>query len=136
VYGPEDHPWTLISECIRRFSIGEEVALSSCDQKWNYLFIEDAAKAIIALSTADIQKENPIYNIAGTDTRVLKEFVEELHTLMGRRGKPCYGSRKTGIEKPYSMIPNVEKIMQATGWMPQIPFRVGIQKTLERISKK
>jgi nucleoside-diphosphate-sugar epimerase len=136
VYGPEDHPWTLIAECIRKFSRGEEVALSSCEQKWNYLFIEDAARAVIALSTADIQEGNPIYNIAGTDTRILKDFVEELHELMGRKGRPCYGSRISGIEKPYSMVPDVGKLMCATGWAPQVSFRDGIQKTLERSAEK
>lgn len=136
VYGPEDHPWTLISECIRRFSKGEEVALSSCEQKWNYLYIEDAARAIIALSIADIQEVDPIYNIAGMDTRVLKDFMEELHDLMGRRGKPCYGSRKSGPERPYSMVPDVGKLVCATGWVPQVSFRDGIQKTLERFAKE
>jgi UDP-glucose 4-epimerase len=136
VYGPEDHPWTLISECIRGFSKGEEVALSSCEQKWNYLFVEDAARAIIALSTTDIQDADPIYNIAGTDTRVLRDFVEELHALMGGRGKPCYGSRSCGLEKPYSMIPDVGKLMYATGWAPQVTFRDGIQKILERTAKE
>lgn len=132
VYGPEDHPWTLISECIRRFAKEEEVALSSCGQMWNYLFVKDAARAIIALSAVNRQDANPIYNIAGTDTRVLKDFVEELHALMGCRGKPCYGSRPAGLEKPYSMVPDVKKLMDATGWAPQVSFQEGILKTLER----
>ena len=134
VYGPEDHPWTLISDCIRKFSKGEEVALSSCEQMWNYLFVEDAARAIIALSVADLHDINPVYNIAGTDTRILREFVEELHALMGKRGKPCYGSRPASLEKPYSMVPDVQKLMNATGWMPLASFREGIQKTLERLA--
>ena len=75
VYGPGDHPWSLVSSCLRTFSQGGHMELGECTQHWNFLYIEDMARAMAALLGAPGLPAG-VYNIAGEDTRVLREFVE------------------------------------------------------------
>ena len=35
VYGPGDHPWSLVNSCIRTFEEGGCMKLGECTQKWN-----------------------------------------------------------------------------------------------------
>lgn len=125
VYGPGDHPYTLIPSCIRCFCAGETMALSECTNRWNFLHVEDAAEATIQLMTCQLEKPTCLVNLAGTDTRVLKEFVEEIHRLAGGKGRCDYGARKTA-ETPVDNWPDVGLLQHLTGWVPRIPFDQGI----------
>lgn len=135
VYGPGDHPWSLVNSCLETFSAGGHMELGECTQKWNFLYIDDMAEAMAALL------ERPglapgIYNVAGEDTRVLREFVEEMYACCGYRGSFAYGKRPPNAEGPASLLPDVRKLEQAVGWRPGISFREGIRRTLEAKGKK
>ena len=66
VYGPGDHPWSLVQSCLKTWSRGGEMKLGECTQWWNFLYIEDAASALISL----LERGEPgTYNVAGCDTR-------------------------------------------------------------------
>ncbi|MEY8337821.1 NAD(P)-dependent oxidoreductase [Lachnospiraceae bacterium 62-35] len=128
VYGPGDHPWSLVNSCLKTFEAGGHMDLGECTQQWNFLYIDDMAEAIAALL---LKKERiqGIYNIAARDTRVLREFVEEVYEICGKKGSFSYGKRPFNAEGPASLIPDIHKIEQATGWRPAVSFREGIEKT-------
>ena len=77
-------------------------SLGACTQKWNFIYITDLAKAVRALlETPEAAFEglgNPVFNVAGDDTRPLKEFVEEIHRLCKGGGNCLYGDRKENAE--------------------------------------
>lgn len=124
-YGPGDHPWTLVSQCVQGFLSGQDVALSTCEQEWNYLYISDTASALRA-----IQGRDGVYHIAHPVTRPLREFVETIHRLCGGRGRPLYAAREPGVESPYGIAPAVSKLL-STGWHPLVDFEQGICRILE-----
>ncbi len=128
IYGPGDHPWTLVSQCVSQFLKGAEIALSSCEQTWNYLYVTDAARFIASLG--ETEEASGIYNIAGTDTRALHSFVEEIHTLCGSSGTPLYAARTQSTERPYSLMPDVTRLLGATGLTPRVSFQEGIKSML------
>lgn len=37
VYGPGDHPWSLVQSCLRAFCEGGSMKLGECTQNWNFL---------------------------------------------------------------------------------------------------
>lgn len=127
VYGPGDHPWSLVNTCLSTWQRGGHMELSECTQQWNFLYIEDAAEAIVRLLTAG---RSGIYNIAGEDTRVLREFIEEMYALCGSRGSYAYGMRKPNAEGPASLIPDITKLKAETGWQPATSFTEGIYETM------
>lgn len=134
-YGPGDHPWTLVESCLDAFLGGAEISLGECTQQWNFLHIRDLARAMCAL--AETKEEhfsgfaNPVFNLAGNETRPLREFVEEIYELCGRNGSFHYGIRPENAEGPVNLIPDIGKLCKATGWSPQVDFRTGIGQLVE-----
>lgn len=133
IYGPGDHPWTLVESCVRKLSRGETVELGLCLHKWNYLYVDDAARAIVKI---DEQKDvmpddNGIINVASDDTRILKSFVEEIYELTERRGHLLFGARKQDDANTVWLDPDISKLMLLTDWKPYLPFKKGIQNVIE-----
>lgn len=139
VYGPGDHPWSIISTLTRDLPLGKTVSLSACRHKWNFMYIEDAVRAVYELHRWAIRKEfSPpafaIVNIASTDTRPLREFVEEVHRIAGGRGRLEYGTFVQAKEGALSIQPETEVLKALTGgtWREAYSFRRGIEETLRK----
>lgn len=131
VYGPGDHPWSLVNTALAAFLAGKHMELGECTQFWNFLYIEDMARAVISLSLGLASVRPGVYNIAGNDTRVLREFVEEMYELCGKKGSYSYGVRPPNAEGPASLIPDITKIECAAGWRPAVSFADGIRSLIE-----
>lgn len=130
VYGPGDHPWSLVQSCLRTWQEGGIMKLGECTQKWNFLYIEDMAAALVCLLT---EGQAGVYNIAGKDTRILKDYIEEMYRLCGSRGSYLYGERPQNAEGPADLMPDISKICRETGWRPQTTFAEGIHETLHSL---
>ena len=102
--------------------------LGACTQQWNFLYIEDLVKGLIALAfLKETVDDQGIFNIAGSQesTRTLKSYVEEIHDLCGGRGTCIYGKLPPNAEGPANLIPDITKIVEKTGWKPEISFKRG-----------
>lgn len=130
VYGPGDHPWSLVQSCLRTWQQGGVMKLGECTQKWNFLYIEDMAAALVCLLT---EGQAGVYNIAGKDTRILKDYIEEMYRLCGSSGSYLYGERPQNAEGPADLMPDISKICRETGWRPQTTFAEGIHETLHSL---
>ena len=128
VYGPGDHPWSLVESCMRTFKEGGIMELGACTQLWNYLYITDAIRALILLLTGDAPAG--VYNVAGEDTRPLREYIETIHALCGGQGTCHYGKRPPNAEGVTSLEPDITKLKEITGFHQMISFEEGIKKML------
>ena len=124
VYGPNDHEHSLVSSCIKNFKSNKDMEFGACEQKWNFIYIDDCVDAIARLAVCDA--EEGIYNIASDDTRVLKEFISEIKEVIGGDGTLKYGVRKPNAEGDASLIPDIHKIKNALNWSAAVSFREGI----------
>ena len=129
VYGPNDHPWTLVSRCVDTFLAGQDISLSACTQMWNFLYLSDAAEAIADFGDCPLDN-GPVYNIAGEETCPLKEYVEIMHRLCGG-GTPCYGLLENNKEPLHGIRPDIERMKKDTHWKMKISFSTGIKRILE-----
>ncbi len=127
VYGPGDHPWSLVQTCLRAWRQGSEMKLGACTQQWNFLYIEDAVSALVHLLT---EAAPGVYNVAGSDTRPLRDYIEELYRLCGSRGSFVYGERPENAEGPADLMPDISKLLRATSWRPKTSFAEGIHEML------
>lgn len=136
VYGENDHPWTLVMSCINKMLHNEDVDLSSCRQYWNFIYVKDAAKQIAALCKYAInlpEFQHEVYNIASDDTRVLKEFVEEIKSQIHTSSHLNYG-----VITPTNVVnlqPNVTKLLQATHLTTFTPFEKVIPLIIDKLHK-
>lgn len=133
VYGPGDHPWSLISTCIDTFLKGGHMKLGPCTQQWNFLHVSEAAGLLVQLLVGKMPEG--VYNVAGEDTRPLRSYIEELYRLCGSRGSYEFGDRPPNAEGVVSLIPDLEKLKRETGFRQEISFGRGIAEMIERENK-
>jgi len=130
VYGPGDHPWSLVQSCLRTWQQGGHMELGACTQQWNFLYIEDTAAALVHLLT---EGRPGVYNVASADTRCLREYMEQMYAIsqtFGGNGSFTYGDREPNAEGQTELMPDITKILTATSWRPVTSFTEGIYETL------
>lgn len=136
VYGYGDHPWSIISTLVRDLRQDKKVSLSACRHQWNFMYIEDAAQAVYELYrhvNASDRPASAIVNIASRDTRPLRSFVEEIHEIVGYKGRLEYGTFVQAKEGALSIRPDISRLTRLTGdWKEEYTFRRGIEETIEK----
>ncbi|MCD8370374.1 MAG: NAD(P)-dependent oxidoreductase [Clostridiales bacterium] len=134
VYGCGDHPWSIISTLTRDLPQGLTVSLSACRHRWNFMEIEDAARAVVELyrfSDAHAGGSH-VVNVASRDTRVLRDFVQEIQDLCGGKGSLEFGTFVQAKEGALSICPETGQLLYLTNgtWEEQIGFAEGIRRML------
>jgi len=122
VYGPNDHSTTFVSYLIKTMLEQQAPQVSSCMQQWDYLFIKDAAAALVSLIGYD-----GVYNIASGKVVLLKEVVKEITLLTGYKGEIKWGSKADGAL--HYLCGSIKKIFEATGWVPSVSIEEGLAET-------
>jgi nucleoside-diphosphate-sugar epimerase len=131
VYGPGDHLQTFISYLIQCFVQNEVPSLSTCRQKWDYLYITDAAAAITSL----VEKQGTgIYNIGSGETVVLREVAETIKTQMGVKTSVGYGLKLDG--PLLHLEADITRLQKQTGWQPKVSLADGLAKTIQSFQNK
>lgn len=124
VYGFGDRESTLVNTCINQLNRFETVELGPCTQMWNFLYINDFTKMLRLI----IEKKIPAgtYNVAGNDTRVLREFAEEIYRLSNKSGTLHFQNASANPEGSPNLMPVIDKILNAVGPIPFTDFADGI----------
>ncbi len=136
LFGENDHPWTLVMSSIDKMLRNEPIDLSSCTQKWNFLYVKDAVKQITGLVEHALNSKtfrHDVYNIASDDTRMLKLFVEEMYSLTGSNSVLNFGAVKPS--NTVSLNPNMAKTESATGFLSEYKFNEVVNKIIEKYKK-
>lgn len=128
VYGKYDYPGTLVMSCIDKMKKNEPINMTKCTQKWDYVYIEDIAKAFYMFGQKDCN--SGIYNLASGNSRPLYEFVEEIKEVVGSKSELNFGAVEYSAEGPVSLEPLVGKVEKALGWRTEISFKEGIKQLL------
>lgn len=137
IFGENDHPWTLVMSAIDKMLKNEKVDLSPCTQNWNFLYVKDAVKMITklceyAISTNGFTHE--VYNIASRDSRILKDFVEEMRAITDSKSVLNYGAiNPTNL---VSLQPIISKMESASGIYEYTQFVDVISKIICNNKKK
>lgn len=129
VYGPGDHAGSLLQSCMEHFRKNETMEFGNCTQDWDYLYIDDAARAVSLLLQSETAEG--IYNAASGDIRPLREYVGEVKKLLHSQSRLLFGVRGDNAEGAVSLRPSVRKIREAVGFYPNISFSEGIRRMNE-----
>lgn len=129
IYGKYDFGGTLIMSCLDKMTKNESMGMTACTQMWDYLHVEDAAKALALFSCVNC--ENGIYNVASGQPRPLKEFVNDIKDILNSSSEIDFGAVKYGPNGPVNLEPDISKIQTALNWKPTISFIEGIKKMME-----
>lgn len=121
VYGENDHPNTLIISSLKKLKNNEPIEIRSGGQKWNYVYVKDAARQIAELSVHAVNDcgfKRDVYNIASNDTRKLKDFIIAIKEIIGSASELSFGGYNS--EKDVNLNPDTKKtssiLLPLTKW--------------------
>ena len=132
VYGPGDHVTSLVSTCIQTLLEGGDFKAGPCTQKWNYMFIDDCARAICTLAEKPAEAPYRAIDIASAEGRPLKNYVRTIFEMCGGKGRISFGVRENNAEGAADLLPNTETLKKE-GFTENYTFEDGIQRTIDAI---
>ena len=130
LYGPDDYDKTLIISMIDNMLHNRRCEMTECVQMWDYLYIDDAIAALMLLCEQDCA--DGAYNFGSGDTRMLRDYVEELKEILGSSSELAYGAVPYPPTGMVSIQPDIKKLCQETGWSPKISFRDGEKRIVQK----
>lgn len=126
IYGKEDRETSLLKQLVKSFRENKDITLSSCEYKWNFLYIDDFTYIVYKFITKNV--DTGTYDIASDDTRILKDYVIEAHNVFGANNKLLFGKRLDSLET--FAIPDIKNTINAIGNMKFTKFSDGILKII------
>lgn len=134
IYGPGEISARLINTSLRKMMQGEHCSFSEGNQKYDFIYITDAAKIFAELGVKG--RNNVTYYIGSLNPRPLKEFLIEMRDQVDPRINIGLGDIKfTGVTLEYNEF-DIYAVKNDTGYTPEVPFAEGIRKTIEWIREK
>ena len=126
-YGVDDDPEWFIPYIISQLKTGNSPDLTKCEQLWDYLFVEDAAKAILSIAYS---KAGGIFNIGTGNAIPLTEIVNTIKEAFNPGIEINYGKVPYRPDQVMHLEADVSKIYNATGWKYSTGIREGIYQIL------
>lgn len=105
VFGPDDHPWSLVMTACKNFKRNEPMEFGACTQMWNYIDVRDLAELVIRVyerlfERTVIRDHNGIVNVANKESRPLIDYVREIHEICNSSSDMKFGPIEGFASKP------------------------------------
>lgn len=128
-YGPYESENTLISYCINQLLDSKSPVLTKCEQKWDYLYVDDVARALYLLWKK--AKHSGVYNLGCGKARKLLYYVKIIHKLINPKIKLIIGGKEYSDKQIIYLCADISKIKREIGFKPKISFKKGIIETIK-----
>jgi nucleoside-diphosphate-sugar epimerase len=129
VFGPFDSSNTLIMYAINELRSGHSPELTKCEQIWDYLYCDDAARAFLAVGDKGINGKT--YPLGSGNKKRLSEYLESLKDVVNSKGILQFGIKEYYPHQPMFLCADISELTADTGWEPEILFEEGIKRIIE-----
>jgi nucleoside-diphosphate-sugar epimerase len=128
-FGPFDAPYTLIMHVINELLMGRSVELTKCEQIWDYLYSDDAARAFLAVAKNGI--DGKIYPLGSGNPRKLSEYIKTIKNIINIDGILQFGKKEYYPYQPMYLCADIAELTRDTGWKPEVTFEDGIKTIIK-----
>jgi UDP-glucose 4-epimerase len=132
-YGIGDEPHWFIPYIINELKQGKSPSLTKCEQLWDYLFVDDAASAILSVA---YQKAGGIFNIGTGHAQSLRTIVDLIKNKIDSSATVNYGVVPYRPDQVMHLEADVSKIFAATRWKFKVTVEEGIKRIINDINQK
>ncbi|HLC60543.1 MAG TPA: SDR family NAD(P)-dependent oxidoreductase [Candidatus Nanoarchaeia archaeon] len=136
-YGPAQPPYFVISQSVQKVLKNEQPLLyDSGNQTRCFTFVDDAIDGTM-LAVKSKKAEGDVFNIASGKETKIREAVELIIELAGKKGKIKYKNFDTSkyyggsYEDIPRRVPDVSKAKKILGWEAKTSLHDGLKKTIE-----
>jgi nucleoside-diphosphate-sugar epimerase len=129
IFGPLDGTNTLIMYAINELRAGRSPEFTRCEQIWDYLDCDDAARAFLAVGEKGI--DGKTYPLGSGKSRKLSEYLEALKDNVEPEGVLQFGKKEYYPHQPMYLCADITELTADTGWKPEISFEEGIRRLVQ-----
>jgi nucleoside-diphosphate-sugar epimerase len=128
-YGPMDNPDWMIPYLTRALLRREKPAVTRAEQRWDYVYIDDAARAVEAV--ARHPSAHGIFNLGSGTAPVLRDVIELIRGEVDPSAPIGYGEVPYRPDQVMHLEADIARLTGATGWKPAMPLAEGIRRTVD-----
>lgn len=136
-YGPRQTARAVIPTIASQLLAGRTtLKLGSLDPTRDFNFVTDTARGLLALSLCG-QAEGEVVNIGSGEEWSVRQVVDLLMDITGNRAEIETEADRIRPAKSEvnRLLADTAKIRRLTGWQSQVPFRAGLERTVEWIRR-
>jgi nucleoside-diphosphate-sugar epimerase len=128
VFGPLDGPHTLIMYAINELRAGRSPEFTKCEQIWDYLYCDDAARAFLAIGENGVGRKT--YPLGSGDGKRLSEYLEVIRDIIAPGIVLQFGKKDYYPHQPMYLCADIFELVRDTGWKPGVSFEEGIKRII------
>lgn len=129
VYGPYDGEATMITSGIRQMLRGERPAFSKGEQQWDYIYSQDAARALYLIALKG--RDGAVYPLGSGKARPLYEYIETMRASIGEGTEAGIGELPYREGQVMYLCADIKELTADTGFVPGVLFEEGIRRTID-----
>lgn len=129
IYGPGDGENTLVMSVITKLLKNERPQLTKAEQKWDYLYSKDAAKALILLGEKGLNGK--VYCIGSGEAGPLRQYVEVIRHAVNPNAEIGYGDVAYAPKQVMHLCADITDLKRDTGFEADYSFEKGIRETVK-----
>ncbi len=126
-FGPHEHPERLVPSVTRALLAGERAACSDGEQIRDFVYVRDAASALVALLDHEFCGD---VNIASGRPVVLKDLVSLIADKLNARHRVDFGRRPRQDSEPPLLLADVSRLKNIIGWTPSYDLETAVDETI------
>ena len=126
-YGPGDNGNWLIPSLIAQMAAGIPPKMTMGAQRWDYLFIDDCADAILAAAVSDA---SGVFNLCSGEATRVRDIAEAIRDQVAPRLDLTFGEIPYGPAQIMHLQGDRTRLSAATGWVPQVGLEEGLARTI------
>ena len=131
IYGPGERSGSLIPDLARALRQGLSFPLGDGNGRWDYLYEDDAAEALVRLAVQD--DAQGFFNVASGIAVPLREVMLRIGALVAPGVALAIGARPSAPGDLPRLEADVTRLVQATGWRPRTGLDVGLARAVAAI---
>jgi len=127
-YGPKDDVHHLIPTVILKLLAREKPSLTPGEQRWDYLYVEDAAEAIYSVALK--AKAQGVFNLSSGEAYTIRSIVERIRDMIDPRLPLGFGEVPYRPDQVMHLEADISRLRQVAGWSPQMSLDEGVERTV------
>ena len=112
----------LVPTIMQKIFLKDEIKIWSSKPKRDFIFVEDAADAVIKLLNTD---HNGVINLGSGEMNSIEKIINYVEKLSGKK----IISENKKVSGPMELLVDISLIKRLTGWRPAYSLEEGLEKT-------
>jgi nucleoside-diphosphate-sugar epimerase len=127
LYGPGEHPDRLVASVVRSILSGQPALCSHGGQVRDYLYIEDAADALVRLLDSEF---TGAVNVSSGKPISLREVILAAARQLDGEHLVKFGAVSPREYEPPQIVGDAQRLRDELGWSPRFELQSGMERTI------